>query len=75
MKTNIQIDREPFAETRYYSGTYSDLNEKEYSFTLITELDENSNFLFLTEITWADGTPDDSKDIEKEIKEVWEKEV
>ena len=71
MKTKIHIDTEPFAETRYYSGVYEDQTEKEYSFTLAAQLDENSNAMFIVEITWTDDTPPDFQEIEKKIKDHW----
>jgi len=76
MGIKIQIDAEPFSETRYYSGVYSDGDQpdKEYSFTIATQFDENSNVMFILEITWTDETPTDSQEIEKQIKEHWDKE-
>jgi hypothetical protein len=78
MKTNIHIDAEPFAETKYYSGIYSfpDHNHPEsefteYTFTISTQFDENVNDIFIIEITWTDNKPSDSELAEEQIRKFW----
>ena len=78
MKTNIQIDAEPFAETRYYSGIYSvpdhnhpESESTEFSFTLSAQFCENSNDIFIVEITWSDGEPSDVELVEEQIRKFW----
>jgi len=77
METKIHINDEPFAETRYYSGIYAISNEEnpddplEFSFTLSAQLDENSDFIFVTEVTWTDTEPPGPKLAEEQIRKFW----
>jgi len=52
----IDITREPFSTTYYYSGTYQEPNGPEYPFTISTSESENQEETII-EITWAEEPP------------------
>ncbi len=59
----ISIEQKPYSTTFYYAGEYIN-NDKTYVFTLI-EMDNS------IEITWVDETPDNSKNIERDIEKIF----
>lgn len=62
----IQINKNPFAETKYYAGIYS--TKKDYPFTLAVEDYRESKVKFVQEITWEAERPKNYRRVEKKIE-------
>lgn len=68
-KKNIEIDKIPFAETRYYSGVYS--AKETYSFTIVIEDYGDTGVKYVHKITWEGDRPKNFRQVEKKIEKYW----
>lgn len=66
-KSKFHIDKDPFAELKYYSGSYN----KKFSFTLVIQVYGETNIKFVQEIVWVDKKPIKFKEVEKQIEGYW----
>jgi hypothetical protein len=77
MITAIDIDFEPFAESKWYSGTYSVVvgeSITEYVFTLSVAMDLNTGTdPFNIEVVWTDEKPSNIEEVNKAIIEYFDK--
>ncbi len=73
----INLETESFAETLYFSGTYTrDIGDNDeviqvsHDFTLCVMMEDDTDRLEM-EVTWIDKEPNNSEEIEKEIKKIY----
>lgn len=74
---DLKIEKKPFSETKYYSGTYTcdcsqwedEIQEEVYEFTLVVNYDNDNESLSADEIVWIDRSPRDLDAVEDYVKE------
>jgi len=57
MENNITIEKEPYAETLWFAGIYTDNEGSEWEFSISDRSNGNIPEAYHLEVTWIDGEP------------------